>query len=258
MSFLLKGKRANAAWKKADVEHQTRQEEMAKPKVWRYYLPNGQDGKITFLDGHLNADGTLAVTMIKEHNLNINGNYKNWFSCTDHGGEGSEPCPICQGGDKPYVAALFTVIDHSKYVDKKGNKRGNEVRLFVAKREALNSLQKRATQQDGLAGVTFDVSRSGSQSPNVGNMFDPIKKNPVKKVVQAFKGKIIELVKEDMFDKKHLCLAYDQILSFYTAEELRKKGFGGKDPIGSEDDDDMPFDGGVEVEVEADGLEDLL
>jgi hypothetical protein len=253
----MKGKRASSAWKKADVEHKQRQEELSKPKVWRYYLPNGQDGKITFLDGNLNADGTLAVTMIKEHNLNINGNYKNWYACTDHGGEGSEPCPICEGGDKPYVAGLFTIIDHSKYVDKNGKKRGNEVRLFVAKREALNILQKRATQKGGLAGITFEVSRSGSQSPNVGNMFDPIKKNPVKKVIQAFKPKIIELAKEGMFDKKNLCLAYEEIIPFYTAEQLRKRGFGGKDPVGSEDDDELPFDED-DVEVESGELEELL
>ena len=229
MSFLMKGKRARAAWKQAEKEHKVRKEEMEN-MVYRYYLPTGASGKITFLDGKLGPDGLIDVNMIKEHNLHMNGHWKNWFLCTEHGGEGedgsppSEPCPICEGGDKPYSAAVFTIVDWSKWEDKKGKTHQYEIKLFVAKREALNILQKRATKYKGLAGCTFEVERAGDNSPNVGNVFDFVNKHPLKTLVGAFAKRGVKLG----------LINYEKRLKYRTADELRKLGFGTGQPVGSE------------------------
>lgn len=224
-AFLKKGAAGAAAWNQAEAEHVARQEEMDK-RVRRFYLPNGKDTKITFLDGDLNPDGILDVTVVKEHQLNLNGSFRNWFLCTNHGGDEAEPCPVCEGGDKPYVAGLFTVIDHTEWVDKQGKTHKNEVNLFVAKREALNILQKIATKREGLTGCTFDVSRAGAQSPNVGNLFELIVKNPKVKVIKAFANGLKPLVEKGTFSKQTLCLNYGEVLSYHGAKKLREMGFG--------------------------------
>ncbi len=228
-SFLMKGKRAVKAWKQAEKTHK-KQEDERKNRVYRFYLPTGAEQKITFIDGDLTPDGIIDVSMFREHNLKLNGHWKNWFRCTDFGGEGAEPCPICEGGDNAYVASVFSIIDHSLWTDSKGKKHQHEMKLFVAKREALNILQKHAVKRGGLAGVTFEVSRAGDNSPNVGNVFEFVKKNPVAKIIKAFGAKGFPVGMVD----------YEKALPYYTAAELRDKGFGSSSPVGEEDG--APFD----------------
>lgn len=236
-SFLMKGKRARSAWKRANTEHKSRQEEIDN-RVYRFYMRTGDEAKITFLTGKLDADGILDVPLISEHNLHLHGHYRNWFRCTDHGGDGSEPCPICEGGDSSYVAGVFTIMDHTKWKDRKNVWHEHEIKLYIVKREGLNLLQRYATKRGGLVGTSWEVGRAGDNSPNTGNSFDFLSKNSPKKLVEVFGKKGITVKPID----------YKTALPYYDAAELRKRGFGGSAPVGSEDDwssddDDDGLDG---------------
>ncbi len=220
IKFLKKGANAHKELEKAEEKAKKQSEGM----VFRYWMPNDSEGELTFLDGDLTDDGLLDIVMYYEHQVFMNGKWTNWFVCT---GE-DEPCPICEGGDTAALVGAFTVIDHREYKDKQGKTHKNQKRLFVAKRQTIKALQIYATKRDGLAGCTFDVSRSGDQSASVGNIFDFTEKQSLKKLQKKY-GKEME-----PFD-------YEEVIEYRKAKDLRKLGFGSVGP-GVDDDDDGDYD----------------
>ena len=141
---------------------------------------------------------------------------------------------------EPYLAAGFTIIDHSEYVSKKSQVVYRDtVKLFVCKQETLKMLQMLAAKRGGLAGCTFDVMRTGDMSANVGNMFDFVKKTNLEDLRKQFEvpptnndpGKIIAPID------------YGSAIVYRTAEVLRALGFGAP-PVGggnTGDYTDVPF-----------------
>ena len=59
-------------------------EEKQKSYVNRFWLPGDSNAKIVFLDDN--------PPIIEEHQLQIDGDWKNWFTCLRMVGE---VCPIC-------------------------------------------------------------------------------------------------------------------------------------------------------------------
>lgn len=216
LSFLKKGAEAQAQM--AVEDH--KQEMNSKGKVSRYWLKDGTDGAVTFLDGDI-KDGVLDIPFFYEHNMNMNGKWGNFFICT----QDDEPCPICEGGAQASYVGVLSVIDHSEYVSKKDGKTyKDQRRLFVAKRETIKILQKIAVKRGGLRGCRFDVSRTGDKSASVGNVFDYTDKMEEAALLAAFKENAV-------------ALNYEEILGtlYLPAKELRKLGFGSMSaPIGSE------------------------
>lgn len=217
LSFLKKGKAAQETFAKEEHKAEVRQ----KGQVFRFFVPEGKDASITFVDGDL-VEGVLDIPFYYEHNVNMNGKWGNFFICT----QDEEPCPVCEGGLNPSYVGIMTVIDHSSYVSSKDNKTyKDQVRLFVAKRETVKTLQKLAAKRGGLAGCRFDVSRTGDKSPSVGNVFDFTEKitpAQIEKLYGAEKAKPIN---------------YEEYLGgmYMPAKELRKLGFGSSmPPVGSE------------------------
>ncbi len=204
MNFLKKGKAAQAML----AQDQARADANAKGRVFRFWMPNDSEGQITFLDGNLNDEGALDAPMLWEHQLKLNGHFRNWFPCT----RDEEPCPICEQGDTAYFAAAFTIVDHRQWTDKQGKVHENDLKLFVCKRETYKILQKIAAKRGGLAGCTFDVSRAGEKSAGVGNMFDFVGKTKVAELCKAYKVKGP--------------LNYEEALVYFTAHELRQQGLG--------------------------------
>jgi len=220
VNFLKKGSEA----KKALAQEEAKAEEKKKGTFYRFYLPAGKESQVTFLDGNLDEDGMLDIPMFYEHNLFQNGNWRNWYVCTAD----KEPCPICEGGDNPYLAGAMTVIDHSEY-ESKGKTYKNQVRLFIAKRNTIRQLQKIATKRGGLAGCTFDVARVGDKAPAVGDMYEFVEKSPILAIKKKFKveGPI----------------NYAEVLHYRTADELRELGLGLGKPVGyksEQSDKEMP------------------
>lgn len=218
VSFLKKGQAAHEAVAQADAETEARKKSAG---IRRYWIPQDGEGQVTFLDGDLTKDGLLDAVAYYEHQVKLNGHFRNWFPCTAD----SEPCPICDGGDNPSLVTAFTVIDHNKWKDKNGVVHQHERRLFVCKRDTFKMLQKIATKREGLAGATFDVARSGEKSSNVGNMFDFTEKQSPEAIAKKYG---LELDDVQPYD-------YGEVIQYFPAAELKKLGFGLVGGIGSED-----------------------
>lgn len=166
-------------------------------KVFRFWMRDGDEGEITFVDDDsrphlfevpelddkdepvLDKEGEPVLREVKldlplvysEHQLHLDGHWRNWFTCLKPLGMA---CPICAGGDNPAQCAAFTIIDHREWTDKQGNKHKDELKLYIVKTSSptYKLVQKLSTRKKGLRGVRVEVSRVGAQSANVGNSFD--------------------------------------------------------------------------------------
>lgn len=150
----------------------------------RFWIPVDADKetKITFLDDtteryvmtdpESGKDVRVQLpVMLKEHQLRLNGHWRNWFTCLAPQGK---PCPVCQSGDTARQIAAFTVIDHSRWKDKQGNWHQDEVKLWVVKTSSstFKLIQKQAAKRKGLRGCVFTVSRLGDKSSGVGDNYE--------------------------------------------------------------------------------------
>jgi len=246
MNWMKKGADAAAAFEH-DAQEQQLKFEQGK-KTWRFWVKEGEEARITFVDGGLTKDGFLDVVSFREHRLLRNGSWNNYFVCTKEV-EGS--CPICEEGDLPSRVAVLTVIDHRKITGKKKKEDGSVVtyqdvpKLFVAKTDTLKLLTNLAQKRGGLQGCTFDVMRVGNRAPAVGSQFDFIEKAAVTVLkVKYFKvedGKKVTLFKP---------LDYEKEITYLSVDELRNLGFGtaivspkSKPAVQEEEEEDaIPFD----------------
>jgi hypothetical protein len=181
-------------------------------KLWRFRIQEDDesDHRITFVDGTLDEEGTLEAPMWHEHTIQLGGKWKN-IPCTAH----EEPCPMCANGDNAALVAGFTVIDHTPYTIQNGPNAGktveNSKKLLVAKRTSYALLQKLAGKHGGLAGTTWDASRSGDKSPNVGNLFQFVDKNSLSDLKKEF-GELAEPAD------------FAEEITYYSREQLIEQG----------------------------------
>lgn len=227
-SWMKTGKAAQKAIEDADRRQQERFE--AAGRAWRFRLQEGEEAQITFVDGELDEDGLLKNPVFKEHNIRKNGKFGNFYVCTSD----QEPCPLCEAGDEPSLVQAFTVIDH-RPVESKDKKRHYDFvrRLFMAKRNVMKLLQNKAGKYDGLVGVTFDATRTGSNAPSTGDSFDYVQKDNVGELTEYFTRKNAKGKEETIFE---VC-DYTKEFPYLTAKELRKEGFGAGTPVGAEKDE---------------------
>src|ERR1035437_382004 len=211
-SWAKRGSAANAEMEKYEKEVALSQEQ--NKRMWRFWLPDGEEGQITFVDGALSSDNGLDFFMYYEHNLMLNGKWGNTFVCT----KDLEPCPICAAQDRPSFVGAVTVIDHREYKTKDGKVYKDVPKLFIAKKETIKQLQMLGVKRGGLAGCTFDVARTGDKSPSVGSMFDFIEKNSVEDLQKKFVRKNDKGVVETFF----VPADYEKECQYRTAEELRE------------------------------------
>lgn len=227
--FLKKGKAA----KQALIEEQQAakiREEQRENDVFRFYLKPEQERTITFLDGGLDSDGDLDTICYYEHTINNPAQKYPKYVCINSPSTG-ETCPVCESGNSPYFATVFTVLTHEKWFSKKENREfEGSVQLFVAKSGVAEKLRKKAKKIGGLVGATFEVSRSSKDAFNVGDDFDYVQKNTLEELQEAFP------------DCKVLPLNYDDVIKVHSREELEQLGFGshstavGGEAAASEDD----------------------
>jgi len=210
------GKAAQKAFEKEEAKKEQQQEQSK--RLRRHWMPKNTETQLTFLDGNLDDDGVLDAMVFHEHQVFMNGNWRNWFVCT----QDQEPCPICEGGDNPSLVGVFTVIDHSEF-EYNGKTYKNIRKLFVAKTQTMKQLQKIAAKRDGLAGATFDVSRTGDKSAGVGDMFDFTEKRSLAQLKKAYPD-VTEWGPAN----------YEEEIIYKDADELRAIGFGTDSMIGNE------------------------
>lgn len=215
-SFMKVGKAAQTALAQ-DTEKAAAKAAQA-DQTFRFWIPPETDTSITFLDGKLDEDGVLDAPIFHEHQLFLNQSWKNWFVCVAE----QEPCPICESGDEAKLVAAFTIIDHSEFEGKKGTYK-DTIKLFVCKRDTYKLLQKIAEKRGGLAGATFDVSRTSKNDASVGNVFDFTEKRTKKQLCEAYPS-----IADRMGP-----LDYEKEFPYLDAASLREMGFGST-PTGGE------------------------
>jgi hypothetical protein len=210
-SFLLTGKAAIEELKKEE----SRIAESMSHSVWRFRIPKdsfGKDFTITFLDGDLDADGMLAVPTFYEHTVFVNGKWRNIVCIA-----GNEPCPLCEVNNSHYLVGVLTVIDHTPYTKKDGTVIKFQKKLFVAKQTTLKLLQKLATKRGGLAGCTFEVSRSSGKEPSVGNLFEFVQKDDLQALRDHFGKDANGNVIAEPF-------CYEEVIEYKDAKALAEIG----------------------------------
>lgn len=229
MKFLHKGKEGEELTHKVEQDQAARKAAAGK-MIFRFWMPDNAEQKITFLDGDLSEAGLLDVPRYWEHQLFLSNSWKNWFPCT----KDEEPCPICDIR-QPALVYAFTIIDHAKWSEKKDASKvhQHERKLYICKGDTFKRLSKIAAKRDGLQGCTFDVSRIGDKAENVGNDFDFCEKLTLKELRKKY-----GMEKKGKAENNKVCKPYDydEVIKYHTAEELRAMGLGSGDaPVGSDD-----------------------
>lgn len=212
-SFLKTGVDAQKEMARDEAERKARKASAG--KSWRFYLKDGEDASITFLDGEIDEEtGILDIPYLNEHRVKIDGYWRDVACIEEH-----EPCPLCAAGETKSFVGLLTILDHRprEWEDKDGktHKEAVSKRLFAAKSETLKQLTKLASKrEDGLVGSTYDVSRTGEFKANVGDLFDYNSTHTLKEIAKKL-GKEMATP----FD-------YNEQIIVYTAKDMRDLGIG--------------------------------
>ena len=215
--WMKRGVDAKKAMQHEDAKAEERKAEAG--KLWRFFVTPEKAGLVTFLDGSLDAEGMLDIQVFYEHRVRINGEWNN-FVCTAEIDQ-SQPCPLCEKGDKPAFVGVMTVLDHSEHKIKNGPNAGKTItntrKLFVAKRTTIKLLTTIAKKRGGLAGCTFEVTRSGEKTPAVGEHFDfTAKYSKLSEIADKFGLKL-----EDVQPAN-----YEEEVRYRTVAELIELGVG--------------------------------
>jgi len=213
--------------------------------MFRFWLKEKEEARITFIDGQLSTEGPLAgfpdPPRYYEHNLYLNGAWNNFFVCPEKTNPDSgEKCPICESGDRPSLVALFTIIDHRQIQSKDKTKTYKDTKkLLVAKPQTFELLTKHAVKRGGLAGCTFDASRVGDKAASVGSMFDFVEKKDIKELQQIYTIEKTDPATNQKTKQTNFTPAnYDKEIHYKTAEQLQQEV--NKKPV----DQDVPFSKG--------------
>jgi hypothetical protein len=217
VGWLKKGVAAKQMLANEEAKAEQRKEEAG--KMWRFWMPPGESRTITFLDGSLDNEGMLDLDLFYEHQIKIGGEWQNFVCVADD----DQTCPICERGDsKPVLVGLMTIIDHTPHKVKQGPNAGkiikNTRKLFACKRSTIKMLSKYAVKRGGLAGCTFDVSRTDDKKPGVGDVFDFTSKKTLKEIMTEY-----DLKPEDVKPA-----VYAEEITVRSAEELIELGVGKK------------------------------
>jgi hypothetical protein len=150
----------------------------------RFWLPVGASKELVFLDDE--------PTCLREHNPKLNGRWSNWFTCLS-GVSGEDPvcCQILGENYRQYFVGYYTVVDCSKWTDKKGNSYQYEVKLLPAKMSTINKLKRKKEDRGTLVGCMYKVSRDTDKDPSVGGDFEFSRDADLAKLfdVASYKGK---------------------------------------------------------------------
>lgn len=231
LTWLKKGEASADLATKEAAEAAKRKEEQG--KMWRFYLKDKEEARITFVDGVLGEKGSLVPPRFYEHTVYFNGSWTT-FVCPAKSTDGQDKCPICEGGDRPSLVAMFTIIDHRVFKSTNGKEYTNTPRLYPAKSITFEMLNKLAQKRGGLAGTTWDVSRVGDKAAAVGSMFDFVEKSDD---IEALKAKYTRTTKDEKTGKEttHTIFVpadYDTEIVYRTGEQLLGLGLGKAPNVG--------------------------
>jgi hypothetical protein len=155
----------------------------------RVWIPVGQSRELVFVDD--------LPAVFREHNAKINGSWRNPFTCLAPVMENGEEPPCCEklGEKNAYTVAASTVIDCTKWTDKKGKVRQYEIKVLPAKYSTSQKLERKRAEleKDGktLVGRLYRVTRETSKSPAVGDDYEYVRDVDMSKLLEfaTFRGK---------------------------------------------------------------------
>lgn len=147
----------------------------------RLWMPAGAAKEIVFVDA-------VPFTFY-EHNARVNGNWKNWTTCLAPVTEEGEPeCCRILGADTRYRVSMLTIIDCTKWTDKKGNTRQYEIKVLPAKYKTSQKLERKqadlAEQGKSLTGRLYRVVRETDKSPAVGDDYEFVREVDMTKLFE--------------------------------------------------------------------------
>lgn len=237
-SWYSKGKIGVEKSKQVDAEAKARRE--AKSGSFRFYLKHGTEAKIFFLDN--------PEFFFSEHNLKIGGSFYNYVTCLAD----FDTCPPCESGEAPSYSVAGTIIDFSKFEDRKGNKHLVSKKLFVARGKARQHILKQIDRRDGnLTNCLYIASRGDGQTEcGTGEDFEFLKKVSLKNV-KALVSKLWDQEGKEYIEKDldEFLIPFDYPKEFAPKKpaELRKL-LGGSVPVGSEEDSADDLEGLIDGE----------
>lgn len=239
-TFLKTGAESAKMAQRAAAEQEQRKADQG--KMFRFWMKEKEEARITFVDGDLAKEGPLAgypdPPRYYEHNLFLNGAWNNFFVCPEKTNPDSgDKCPICESGDRPSFVALFTIIDHRQIPSTKDKTKiwKDTKKILVAKPQTYELLTKHAIKRGGLAGCTFDASRVGDKSASVGSMFDFVEKKPVEDLKKLYTIERTDPKTNQKMKVTNFTPAdYEKEIHYRSGEELQKE---------MTKDSDIPFDG---------------
>ena len=208
---------------KADKEYEKRAPD--DNELRRVWLKPGQEIELVF--------ETDEPACLWEHQLNMDGHWRNWFTCRRDMEDG---CHICDHeNDNPAYIGAYVARDMTGWKNKKGELRGVGRRvLYVGKRKTLKQLKSLKEKREarglrGLKGVRFSITRSDSSSPNCGDLFDALGDEDMAALPEA--GPMPNL-REYFAPKTHA-----ELQALFGVSGGGTGGGGGKPP----EDEDIPF-----------------
>lgn len=207
----------------------------------RFWLPPSKSCKVVFLD-----DNPFCVW---EHNLKLNGSFRNWFTCR-LGFEENATCPMCDAmrtGNKSIkriYTGFLTMLDVTGWKTDKGELVKNQRQLYPMGVETLKRIRVIKHKKTTLVGAMFDVTRTGDKSPGCGDMWDFIKYvDPFKDESFFFHSRMENKMKApEVFD-------YQEMFKAISAQEMKTICSSGAYAESEGESDDSTHGGGDEDSI---------
>jgi hypothetical protein len=225
--FIKTGEESVQIAKQAALQQEQFKEKMG--KLFRFFLNEGEEGFITFVDGELSPQGYLIPPRWYEHNLYLNGSWNNYFVCPEKTNPAeNEKCPICESGDRPALVSGFTIIDHRTHKSEKSGKEYKDTRkILIAKSQTFEMLNKIAMKRGGLACATFEVTRVSSKDAAVGSMFDFKEKKSREELMKLYTYEQTDpKTNQKKIVSNFVPADFEQEIVYKTGNELRALGLG--------------------------------
>lgn len=209
----------NGSW--YDTGKEATDRATAKPKFGvsrRFYLKIGGEGEILFIDGDNTTEEPIGS--YREHAyVTKDGKWPNFATCSVRN------CPICREGLKPYDAWPFTIIQvKPTWTDRQGKEHANEVKLLVAKKEAMQKILRHIGLRKGLVGTYWNVFRSGQKSYTIGDDWQFQKKIGGDGPMLPAERRILIAKEFNLKPEDVKPFNYREVLKPHTIDELMAEG----------------------------------
>ena len=224
-SWLKTGKESAALQKQEEVEAQKRKEEQG--KMFRFFIKQDEEARITFVDGALDGNGYLTPPRFYEHGIKVAGKFETYACPEKTAPESGDKCPICASGDRPYLVSLFTIIDHREIPSNDGTKTYKDTpKLLALKPTGFELIAHKAKKNGGLAGKTYDVSRLGENAVATGDVYDFVESNTIEDLQEKYKRETSDGKGNKVVKSFFVPADYEKEIVFRTGDELRELGLG--------------------------------